>query len=974
MSLFSELEDLKAAANVMPPENKALEALSMVDRGSPYQELFFSEICDARWLPLLESKGYFMNFPEMEVDAEGRQRYRHHYPLFALIRIAEIDPEAVSNILKKIIIPNNPYVGDQIIQCLAKIHDRRCIVQLRSLIVQFGHRQNRTSWLWLRELLSSWIKADAIDDFFNVLEMYLKSAVDLSLDKSLHSNEWLTKQIDEELLNGLTPKYPFEIIKITFLALCRLVEHERIYHKEDNLDDDDPSTFWLEDFKSLPPHHRGIDGVLAIRLYAAATEVYKSGVKTQIDEVNVLLQSSPWQLFKRLRYQLYADYPTLSLEFARNEILGRIGELNKLDHLHDFETAQYLNTHATLHKDAFLSSVDVKRFYDVVVTGPIDKKNKPIEGYNKNRFIEKQLWPIAPLLKEEQLDVYRKLIPDDAGYDIQTYKPFRSGGSYPVQQVSPLSDEDLESMSNERLWDYLKTWKPKTDYASHQQWTVEDVNALATKLAALVEKRPERFIPETEWWKKINRPEILLKLLERGSERIANKLGKANNPPATIIPDTDWANWFGIAESIISKNIDANTTDNEEGDKKSNWSWARIVVTRFLTNAITCGQMPERYMPAMEMFFTNLVEGEDLRLVEKNDSLTYDWFSIAINSVRGDAIEGLLELAQCKKKAGKEIDKWIFELISSRLVLTDESPATFALLGAKLRFVIYLFGEKIKANPSLLLPDNMPSNQNAVIISHFRYDSPWIVVLQMFPDILDRANIILEGMSHEAKDDSAKDYRRDYGTRLGTHIACYYWNDSFSSEVAGMATLNRFFAVASPKTRAYLISEIGTIFKKPNKENDEKLLKRVMHIWEWRFDQIKLKLKDGESLPTFEGELGQILDWLDCECFPFDWRVRHAKESIKLLQKMPQPYGLLATIKEFSKQPERIDAALELLGLILARPSDELRWAIQPNEISLVISNGLSSSNDGIRHQAEACRDLLLKLGFFELLNLKDVK
>jgi hypothetical protein len=970
MSIFLELEDLKTAAKVMPPRKKALEVLSMVGRGSPYQELFFSEINDPRWLPLLENKGYFLNFPEMEIDAEGRQRYRHHYPLFALIRIAEIDPEAVTNILKKIIIPNNPQVGDQIIQCLAKIHDRRCIVQLRSLIVQFGHRQNRSSWLWLRELLSSWIKADAMFDVFNILEIYLRSAVDLSLDKSMHSNEWLTKQIDEELLNGLTPKYPLEIIKITFLALCRLVEHERLNYKEHKLDDDDTPTFWLEDFKSLPPHHRGIDGALAIRLYAAATEVYKSGVMTQIDEVNVLLQSSPWQLFQRLRHQLYADYPALSLEFARNEILGRIGVLNKLEHIHDFETAQYLNAHAKLHKDAFLSSVEVKRFFDIVVTGPIDKHNMPIEGYDRNRFIAKQLWPIASLLKDEQLDIYRKLIPDDAQCDIQSYKPFRSGGSYQVQHVSSLSDESLDSMSNEQLWNYLGTWKPKTDYMSGPQWTVEDVNALATKLATLVEKRPERFIPETQWWKKINRPEMLLKLLERGSERIANKLSKDNNPPATIIPEMDWANWFGIAEWIVTQKIDANTPDNEEGDKKSNWTWARIVVTRFLTNAITCGQMPERYKSVLELFFRNLVEWEDPRLLEENNSLTYDWFSIAINSVRGDAIEGMLELAQRQKSAGKEIDKWIFELISSRLVLPDESPATFALLGAKLRFVIYLFGENIKSNPSLVLPADKPSNQNAVIISHFRYDSPWNVVLQMFPDILDRAITILEGMSQEAKDDNAKDYRRDYGTRLGTHIACYYWNDSFLNEEAGMSTLNRFFAVASPKTRAFLISEIGTIFKKPNKGNEDKLHKRVMHIWEWRFDQIKRKLEDGESLPMFEGELGQILDWLNCECFPFEWRVRHAKQAIELLKKMPQPYGLLATIKEFSEQPERVDAALDLLGLILARPSAELRWAIQPKEISLVITHGLTSSNDGTRHQAEACRDLLLKLGFFELLNV----
>lgn len=48
-----------------------------------------------------------------------------------------------------------------------------------------------------------------------------------------------------------------------------------------------------------------------------------------------------------------------------------------------------------------------------------------------------------------------------------------------------------------------------------------------------------------------------------------------------------------------------------------------------------------------------------------------DWLRTAINSIRGHAIEALLNLALRQKNAGKEIEPWIFELIRTRLELAN---------------------------------------------------------------------------------------------------------------------------------------------------------------------------------------------------------------------------------------------------------------------------------------------------------------
>ena len=42
-----------------------------------------------------------------------------------------------------------------------------------------------------------------------------------------------------------------------------------------------------------------------------------------------------------------------------------------------------------------------------------------------------------------------------------------------------------------------------------------------------------------------------------------------------------------------------------------------------------------------------------------------------------------------------------------------------------------------------------------------------------------------QALRAEAKDEEEKQNHRDFGSRLGIHIACYYWSGSFSEEKKG---------------------------------------------------------------------------------------------------------------------------------------------------------------------------------------------
>ncbi len=68
--------------------------------------------------------------------------------------------------------------------------------------------------------------------------------------------------------------------------------------------------------------------------------------------------------------------------------------------------------------------------------------------------------------------------------------------------------------------------------------------------------------------------------------------------------------------------------------------------------------------------------------------------------------------------------------------------------------------------------------------------------------------------------------------------------------------------------------------------------------------------------------------------------------------------------------PDRLESMLELFKALLKKPSDELRWSIQFKDVAPIISLGLASDKASIKKLAEECKDLLLKMGFSEFLNL----
>lgn len=79
-------------------------------------------------------------------------------------------------------------------------------------------------------------------------------------------------------------------------------------------------------------------------------------------------------------------------------------------------------------------------------------------------------------------------------------------------------------------------------------------------------------------------------------------------------------------------------------------------------------------------------------------------------------------------------------------------------------------------------------------------------------------NIALNVARHRSKLDSedgdASDSARDVSSRLGFHIAFYYWNNWFADRPAGERLFDRFLSISSSRARAETLSHIGNAFEK----------------------------------------------------------------------------------------------------------------------------------------------------------------
>lgn len=973
MTLQAQLVWLKSAANTLPNAEGVSRALALVASGAPNDELFFGELKDAAWLPILERNGYFSRPLSDQADSDRRNNYRNRLPLFALARFSETSPFQATAILLRIPLATVRANADQVLHCLAKLRDRKAITSVAPLSVYLAETTHRATAVWIEDLLGAWIKAGAYTEAVGILRAFVGSTVNASIDEQPNiDRQWQLAEIDRKLVDDLAKFSPQKIAQIYFEALSRWAALRRAPAQigDGTLLDgpviSDPARelpfcFWMQDFRQPPSGVRDLEETLATRLYATCAVECGSGDESKIAQIESLLRSDRWELFTRLRWQLYADYPESTLEFARREVLELLPHLGRIDYGHGFEFAQLLKRHAEKHGSAFLSSDEARKLVNVVFAGPVDEHGELELEADRSRFWRKQLQPLEALLTAADL----QRIQLDRAVSLNDYKPFRMGEARMIEQVSPASVDALAAKSDSDLWQFLNSWKPSNRRETEEWWIEESVDALASTLAAVIERDPRRFSLVSKWWEKIERPEMLNRILDRAANRVSGREQKG-----VEVTETDLATWLALAECVAAHATKGKVhTDPNEDETQPVWS--TLATARFLEALVSAKtSVSHEQRQKVVQLLRVVLQANDPRLSKKNSGIASDGLTTAINSARGIAMQAILDIAVQQHETEKALESWIFETIETRLLHPDESPALFALLGSRLRLLVVLFGDKFTPRPELLFPRDRPQHREAAVLAHFKYDNPMVGVIKTFPELIP-AGLALAAEAAKGRK-GPRSPSREFDSRLGVHIAFYHWNNSFPTDQAGDEVLDQFFALAASDTRGSVIDQIGSAFEKATEQSiPANVRNRVMQIWERRFGQIQEIAQRAASDSTeFQEELAAFTDWIRCECFPLEWRVRRVINALDLLTSGPRSYGLVKYIGEQHDKPERLQYMLQVLQALVRRPSDEVRWAMQEREVRPILERAFESQIPEVRIQAETTLELLLRQGFLTFLDI----
>jgi hypothetical protein len=702
-----------------------------------------------------------------------------------------------------------------------------------------------------------------------------------------------------------------------------------------------------------------------------------------------MLRNHTWKLFDRLRWQLYADHPTETLDLAREDVLERLPKMIGPKGWHEFEFASMLDSQSSAHSHKFLSEAEVAKMVETVKLGPIDDRDEdpPTPEY-RQYFWERQLWPIREILPEDirsQLKQWKRPSrPNRHETELEDYKPFRSYGASggEIRDKSPDTVEALAGLSDDELWNRLNTWKSTSRWSDNEDLTEETTRKLASTLLDLIESDQNRFAAATRWWEHLHRPVMLSVPLNRWSERLSAKDKDASPKPQ---PDIDLAAAFGVAERIVhlSRDFPYNEKGSEESAENPDWRSARLSAARFLSAYL---RSPHRYdkLATVRELLVELASGPEWRLDRAKQSGHRDWQFEAINSVRGEAWEGILQFALNAKNQPApgqgEVHPWILDLLTSRLApAANESPAVYSFLGSKLQYVAYLAPQWLKERRELLFPNDRPEHQEAVVDGHLAYDRPHKLVIDAVPnllalglDIMDRRN-----QAEKSDDSDSTEHRRDVSSRLGYHIAFYTWNDWFAGANEGQRLLERYRSLASPSARSETLSYIGSVFGKAAfEEQIQPLLNRAQDILDDWLRWIQRSISENQSnREGHEAELGQLADLVAAECFPFEWRMEVASAALELISNPRWSFQLLDTLEQWSEQsnekPERVAAGIHLLASLTSKLSDELRWSIQTKRLAPILQKGLVHGSPGVQAEANQIIDNLLQHGFFEFLDLR---
>lgn len=894
----------------MPTAEQVERAAQLIARGPSQHDYFFDNLDNPEWIEPLRERGFFSSPPPPEVSEEGELHPRWPESQF-LLRVVDRVPAEVAAVVVDIPSTDNVRVMTDICRIgVALPPELRLEV---GKLVRARTAERQPLFFVLPEAMADLIVAlaDAGEVKFALNFASELLAVREPKDKSAlrpraygRMGIWEYGRVTRRLVPDLARTAGLDAVELAADLLEQMIELTHLGKPPR-----DHAEYWRP---AIEEHGENRTDEMAQAIVSALRDAALQLVDrepSQLGAVVAALRKRPWRLFSRIALYVLAERASADLELARALALDRdiVAEAD-FEREHDQLVAAVFPLLSQEDRDVYLARIEGGP--KITRSGDPELDRRTVEYWQRDR--------LAPLVEHLPPEWQARLEDLTERYGKPQVGRFRLSSGTWVGPTSPLTKEEMASMSAEAAVDYLAQWKPSD---APMTPTPE---GLARVLSSRVEEAPAEFTAVTDRIAELD-PTYVRAVLH-GLDQALQK-----------DREFSWEQALALVEKAVeSPALELPADERERRDRDPDWRWARKDAASLLETALRGEALPlelgSRVWESLEQLSWD--PEPDLDYERQYGGSNMDPLTLSLNTVRGQAMHAMMAFAVwAKKQEANDLLRAALANLKAHLDPAREPSETVrGVFGARLHQLHWVDPEWLREEIPAIFPrqSGLERLRIAAWDTYLVWGRP---SLKLYDALKDEYSAAVDELPISSEREESA--RKNPGQALAEHIATFLWWGIFESADGGLPA--RFFAAAEPEDASHLLHVLGrSLADEQNHPIDPEVLRRLERLWaelpEW------IAARPVAEQRTILGGFG---DWYAAGVLDEDW----ADEQLLRLAGNgvlagPEFIVFRRLVARARTAPE---PALRFALAFVANPPEV--WAIdaQETEFQAIIEAGLES-------------------------------
>ncbi|MBL8747780.1 MAG: hypothetical protein JNK78_01370 [Planctomycetes bacterium] len=505
--------------------------------------------------------------------------------------------------------------------------------------------------------------------------------------------------------------------------------------------------------------------------------------------------------------------------------------------------------------------------------------------------------------------------------------------------ASPVGIDELRSMLDGDLIQWLKTWEPPP----RTKFKAPTREGLALILTQLVAEAPDRLLPLSRNFLEVD-PTYCRGVLD-GFERVAQKAGAI-----------DWQPVVALIREVGKKPVGRAGDLDHDLERDTSWGPCRHHASSLLRSLM------EKELPALasRQEVWSAIEGF---LGDPSPDIGADHgdpITTAINSVRGNALQAAFFYCNWLKKG---LPNWAGLATAPETVAVlrrhvdarqERSVAIHALYGWMYQFLFFVDADWATDARTLIFPlaDDLREYRDAAWVSFLSSHPAHPSYLKALQSEYERAVADIGGRVIE------KQHGKEPEQALGEHLLALYWQGEVELEAGSL--LVRFFDAADDELRGHVISSVGRSLKNA-KDMDDFCRQRLMRFWEAR-------LVVGGNVATRHLELASFAWWFAATEFPGEWALKQILQVVRSGAGVDPEFLFFERLAELSAEHGKL--AVGCLKTLLDTQRELRELTFHKDEVHAVLQAGMKT---GDPEAVQQVKEIVNRLAFNEMPQFREV-